>query len=433
MAENIPMIALSPTMEIGTITKWNIKEGDSVSSGDVICEVETDKATMEYESSEDGVILKILIPEGGKAAVGIPIAIIGEDGEDLTELVTESKVDSPVLEKMEKSETSEIVNGTDNESVVSAPGVESSTGPIKASPLARKIALDEGIDINTIHGSGPEGRVIKRDIESVLKQGKFGATTTTADVKKGFSPKPVEAKKEIAPQQIVPAKDKITPVQHKRSIIAKRLAESKFSAPHYYMKASVKMDSIVNARQVFNQTNPVKISMNAIIMKIVAEALKKNSMVNASWQNDTIIQYGRVDIGLAVAQEDGLITPVVRNIEEKSILKINEELKDLIEKAKNNRLKPEEYTEATFTISNMGSYGVEEFTAIINPPGSAILAVGSIQKQPVVDENGRIIVQQIAKFNLSCDHRVIDGAVAAGFMKDLKNLMETPLLLFMEK
>ncbi len=432
MAENIPMIALSPTMEIGTITKWNIKEGDSVSSGDVLCEVETDKATMEYESSEDGVILKILIPEGGKAAVGIPIAIIGEEGEDVTELVTESKVDSPVLAKMEKSETSETVNGTDNESVVSALGVESNTGPVKASPLARKIALDEGIDIRTIHGTGPGGRVIKRDIESVIKQGKFGATTT-ADVKKEFSPKPVETKKEIAPQQIVPAKDKITPVLHKRSIIAKRLAESKFSAPHYYMRASVKMDSIVKARQVFNQTNPVKISMNAIIMKIVAEALKKNSMVNASWQNDTIIQYGRVDIGLAVAQEDGLITPVVRNIEEKSILKINEELKDLIEKAKNNRLQPEEYTEATFTISNMGSYGVEEFTAIINPPGSAILAVGSIQKQPVVDENERIIVQQMAKFNLSCDHRVIDGVVAAGFMKDLKNLMETPLLLFMEK
>lgn len=431
MAENIPMIALSPTMEIGTITKWHIKEGDTVSSGDILCEVETDKATMEYESSNEGVILKILISEGGKASVGMPIAIIGEEGEDIKDLIAESKVESPVFEEMKKTEASGGVNGFDNEGIVSTSEVERRKGSIKVSPLARKIALDEGVDISAIRGSGPGGRVIKRDVESVIKQGKFGETMI-ADVKRGISPKPVEVTKEIKPRQIIQGKDKITPVLRKRSIIAKRLSESKFSAPHYYMKVSVNMDSIVNARQVFNQTNPVKISMNAIILKIVAEALKKNPMVNASWQNDTIIQYGRFDIGLAVAQEDGLITPVVRNIDGKSILEIDEELKDLIEKARSNRLKPEEYTDATFTISNMGSYGVEEFTAIINPPGSAILAVGSIQKQPIVDENGRIIVQQIAKFNLSCDHRVIDGVVAAGFMKDLKSLMETPMLLFIE-
>ena len=432
MAENIPMIALSPTMETGTITKWNINEGDTVSSGDILCEVETDKATMEYESNDEGVILKILIPEGGKASVGIPIAIIGEEGEDINDLVTESKAASQDLTGMKKAEVTGGINSTEKDDIVSTSEIVNRKGSIKASPLARKMAQDNSIDIRTIIGSGPGGRVIKRDVESAIKQGKSGKTMI-AGAKRGLTPKPVKSAKETKPRQIIPAKDKITPVLHKRSIIAKRLSESKFSAPHYYMRASINMDSIVNARKVLNQTNPAKISMNAIILKIVAEALKKNPMVNASWQNDTIIQYGRIDIGLAVAQEDGLITPVVRNINDKSILKIEEELKNLIEKARNNKLQPEEYTDATFTISNMGSYGVEEFTAIINPPGSAILAVGAIQKQPVVDENGRIIIQEIAKYNLSCDHRVIDGVVAADFMKDLKSLMETPLLLFIEK
>ena len=322
MAENIPMIALSPTMETGTITKWDINEGDTVSSGDILCEVETDKATMEYESNDEGVILKILIPEGGKASVGMPIAIIGEEGEDINDLVRKSNVELTSFSEIKKSEASGKVNSSHEENTISTSEVVNRKGSIKASPLARKMAQDADIDIRTINGSGPGGRVIKRDVESAIKQGKSGETMI-AGAKRGLTPKPVKSAKETKPRQIIPAKDKITPVLHKRSIIAKRLSESKFSAPHYYMRASINMDSIVNARKVLNQTNPVKISLNAIILKIVAEALKKNPMVNASWQNDTIIQYGRIDIGLAVAQEDGLITPVVRNIDDKSILKID--------------------------------------------------------------------------------------------------------------
>ncbi|MGR3220869.1 MAG: dihydrolipoamide acetyltransferase family protein, partial [Candidatus Anammoxibacter sp.] len=377
MAEMIPMIALSPTMETGTIMSWHVKDGDSVSTDDILCEVETDKATMDYESTNEGVILKILIPEGGKVSIGTPIAIIGEEGEDIKDLLKETNFESTAFEKEKGQKDSEKTEG-----YVKAPKVPAATGVtgmIKASPLARKIAQDQGVDIRTLIGSGPGGRIIKRDVETVIAQGKLPETQPTE--------KPVKT----APGHIIPGEDQIVPVSQKRSIIAKRLAESKFSAPHYYVKISVNMESIVKTRQHFNQTHKVKISMNAFLVKFVAETLKKHPMVNASWQNESIIKFGRVDIALAVAQEDGLITPVVRNAVNKSILEIDGELKILIEKARNNRLQPEEYKNATFTVSNLGSYGIEEFTAIINPPGAAILAVGSIQKLPIVDETGQII------------------------------------------
>lgn len=420
MAEKIPMIALSPTMETGTIAKWLVKEGDIVSTDDILCEVETDKATMEYESINEGIILKILIPEGGKASIGMPIAIIGEKGEDIKDLLVETNVETPTSDDGKGLKASKGANGSAKKPIVSRLAISGGKESIKASPLARKIALDHGIDIRTMQGSGPGGRIIKRDIEAVIDHGEPLETL----------PSEIPGKPEL--RRIIPGEDQIVPVSQKRSIIAKRLSVSKFTAPHYYLKISVNMEQIVKTRQNFNQTHNVKVSMNAILLKFVAEALKKHPMVNASWQGESIVRFGRIDIGLAVAQEDGLITPVVRNAGNKSILGIDRELKVLIEKARSNQLQPEEYKDATFTISNLGSYGIEEFSAIINPPGAAILAVGTIQKLPVVGENEQIIIQQIAKLSLSCDHRVIDGVVSASFMKDLKNLMEMPLLLFIE-
>ncbi len=407
------MLALSPTMETGTIAKWNKNEGDSVGSGDVLCEVETDKAVMDYESILEGVLLKIVLPQGGEARVGDTIAIIGEEGEDITDLLTEVTTEEVPPEK------EVVATGKPGEAVAAKPAAEVSPAPptvpagekIKASPLARKMAQDAGLDLRTISGSGPGGRIIKRDIEKALEE---GAKPVTMEVP--------------APSPVIPTlADETIKVSQKRKIIAQRLSESKYSAPHYYLKVTVRMDEILQARKALNARLTNKISMNAFLIKFAAEAIKKYPIVNATWNGDTITKHGSIDIGLAVAQPDGLMTPVVRNCANKGIIAIDDELKGLIQKAQNNRLQPEEYTGATFTITNLGSFGIQEFTAIINPPGSAILAVGEIRKEPVVEENDQILIQSDMKLTMSCDHRVIDGAVGAAFLKELKDMLENPI------
>ena len=431
MAEKVVMTALSPTMEEGTIVAWRKKEGDTVSSGEVLCEVETDKATMDYEATQEGVLLKIVRGDGSSSSVGQTIAILGEKGEDVSAMVKEAQSeesssggDKSVADKPDagEAETSDAETGaTSGSSAKGAadPGGDSAggestgkepsdAGTVKSSPLARKIAADRGIDIGQVSGSGPGGRVVKADVES-------------------FSPRAASPAKSSAPRASAAGEDQKIPVSGKRAVIARRLAESKFSAPHYYLKSSVTMDGAMAARAQLNKELPEKAGFNAFLMKFVAEALKRHPGVNAGWQGDHLMQYGSIDIGLAVDVGNGLITPIVRNCGNKGVVAIDDELKVLIKKAGDGKLSPDEYTGATFTISNLGSFGIEEFTAIINPPGAAILAVGSIAKSVVVNEQDEIDVAQVMKMTLSCDHRVIDGAAGGRFLFELKQIIENPV------
>lgn len=446
MAEKIPMTALSPTMEEGTIVSWSVKEGDTVSSGDVLCEVETDKTSVEYESAVDGTILKIVVEAGGSAAVGRTIAIMGEAGEDIADLVASAQQEGsdgssaavPSGEKTSAEEQSErskehqssgksaekkeSSGSAQSDAPALAPGVAKKPGEspgeapkvggsrIKASPLAVKLAAERNINLSLVTGTGTGGRIVKEDIENFRGvPGGAGSVSTSGAAGAG-----------------VLMADETIPVAGKRAVIARRLSESKFSAPHYYLKTSVEMAAVVAARKMLNEGRQTKVSLNAFFIKFAAEALKRHREVNASWQGDSIVQFGSIDIGLAVDVGTGLITPVVRNCGNRGVEEIDEDLVQLIEKARAGSLKPEEYTGATFTISNLGSFGVEEFTAIINPPGSAILALGATKATPVVRTNGSIEVAQIMKMTLSCDHRVIDGAAGGRFLYELQQLMENP-------
>ena len=410
MAEQVLMLALSPTMEEGTIVKWHKKEGDPVAQSDIICEVETDKATMEYEAVDEGTLLKILVRDGGQARVGEPIAVVGEPGEDISGMLKEAE-QKPEPDASESAAPESAVPQV--KAAPSAPQVPA--GELKASPLARKMATGHGIDIRVLRGSGPAGRIVKRDIENALRRAASYGPAAAVGVQ----------------GPAASGKDERIRVSGKRKIIAQRLAESKFSAPHYYLRIDVDAGAMMAARQRLNARLPKdpagKVSPNAFLIKFVAETLKKYPVVNSSWQDDAILRFGRIDIALAVAQDDGLITPVVRDCGSKGIVQIDRDLKNLIDKAHNNKLTPDEYNGATFTISSLGTSGILEFTAIINPPGSAILAVGRIHKAPVVGDDGAIGVRSQMMLTLSCDHRVIDGAVGAAFLSDLKAFIEYPI------
>lgn len=411
MAEKLLMLALSPTMERGTIVRWLKREGDAVADGEVVCEVETDKATMEYESTAGGALLKILVPQGGEARVGDAIAVVGRPGEAIESLPAES----PQPAATPAPPAADASAGTPAPASAAAPPVsaplpQTPGGRVKASPLARKLAADSGLDLRAVNGTGPGGRIIKRDVEQALAGG-AAAVRPAATV--------------AAP----PAVGQTVPVTQKRRVIARRLAESKFGAPHYYLKLSVDMALILEAREALRHPDGTKLSLNTFLMRFAAEALRRHPMVNATWGQDAITLHPRADIGLAVAQPDGLITPVVRDCGAKGLLAIDQELQELVGRARAGRLAPEEYTGATFSISNLGAFGIEEFTAIINPPGSAILAVGEIRRQPVAGPGDALVVRPLMKLTLSCDHRVVDGAVGAAFLKELKELMENPIRL----
>ncbi len=436
MAKLIEMTQLSPTMTEGTIVKWIKKEGDSVSPGDVLAEVETDKAVMEMEAYESGVLLKIVQGEGSKLKVGQGLAIIGKPGEDVSSLVEQAKNSVPVVKeppaptptpvpKTITPPTQTVVPPTaqakeslptqlPNETPKATPS-ERGALRVLASPLAKSIAIETGVDLHSIIGTGPEGRITKKDVLDSLSSKQSGD------------------KKNVYYQTV--AKDEIIPLGGMRKTIAKRLKDSKLNLPHFYLNADINAKKLESFRAELNdfkdknlpESTP-KVSINDIIIKAVAMTLRLHPKVNASWLEDSIVQYGRIDVGVAVSLDGGLLTPVVRNTDQKSIFQISAEVKELAKKARDRKLKPEEFSNGTFTISNLGMYGISRFTAIINEPESAILAVGAIEEKPVV-ENGTVVAGKVLSLMMSCDHRVIDGAIGAEFLKTLRAFLENPSLL----
>lgn len=408
------MPKLSDTMEEGVIATWNVGEGDSVESGDVIAEVETDKATMEVEVFDAGTVLKILAEEGDAVPLGGLIAVIGEEGEDITDILEEAKSAGRASNETSGKEKSEesADSGDDEEEdfdpvfgdLEKKENVQSDDGRIKASPLARNMAEEQGINLSNIEGSGPHGRIIKRDIES-------------------YEPSKAPA---AAPAVTVSREDKEHRVSQMRKTIARRLSESKFSSPHFYETIDIDMSAVWNARKQLNEISESKISFNDIVVKACATALRKHPQVNSSWHGDKIIEHGDVNVAVAVGIDEGLLTPVIDNTDQKGLQQIAAESKVLIEKAQNRDLQPEEMEGSTFTVSNLGMFGIEEFTAIINPPNACILAVGAIREVPVV-EDGEVVPGKRMKVTLSSDHRIVDGVVAAKFLNTLKSMLENPL------
>lgn len=411
MAEVVRMPKMSDTMTEGVLAKWHKKVGDKVKSGDLVAEVETDKATMDFESFQEGTLLYIGVEEGKAVPVDGIIAVLGNEGEDYASLLTGAPAASATAPAAEATS----VAATPAAPVAAAPAPVSNTSSdsrVKASPLAKKIAEDKGIDLSQVKGSAENGRIIKKDVE---------------DFKAGAAPAAKSASVNI-PTFIGQEKYTEVPVSQMRKVIAKRLAESKFSAPHFYLKMTVDMSAAMDARVKMNEVAQVKISFNDIVLKAVAVALKQHPNVNSSWLGDRIRYNEHVNIGVAVAVEDGLLVPVVRFADGKSLSHISAEVKDFAQKAKDKKLQPSDWEGSTFTISNLGMFGIDEFTAIINPPDACILAVGGIQSVPVV-KNGQVVPGNIMKLTLSCDHRVVDGATGAAFLQTVKSLLEEPVRL----
>lgn len=406
------MPKLSDTMEEGVIASWNVEEGDTVESGDVIAEVETDKATMEVEVFDAGTILKILVDEGDAVPLGGLIAVIGEDGEDISDILEEAESESGSKESSDE-EKQEVAKEADEEEESFDPvfgdldekgNGQPDDGRIKASPLARNMAEEQGINLANVEGSGPNGRIIKRDIES-------------------YEPSKAPA---AAPAATVSREDKEHRVSQMRKTIARRLSESKFSSPHYYETIDIDMSAVWDARKQLNEISDTKISFNDIVVKACATALRQHPDINSSWQGDKIIEHGDVNVAVAVGIDEGLVTPVIDNTDQKGLQQIAVESKELIEKAQNRDLQPEQMEGSTFTVSNLGMFGIEEFTAIINPPNACILAVGAIREEPVV-EDGEVVPGKRMKVTLSSDHRIVDGVSAAKFLDTLKRMLENPL------
>jgi pyruvate dehydrogenase E2 component (dihydrolipoamide acetyltransferase) len=457
MAQKIEMPKLSDTMEEGVIAKWNVKEGDSVSSGDVIAEVDTDKATMEVEVFDDGVILKILAKEGDAVPLGGVMAIVGEKGEDISGLLNgddSGNKESKSYEKEEKEEKEEKGNSDDSseseenekEKEKSDEGSESEDkekdddsednsfdpilgdvngsngnkktakseksdsssedGRIKVSPLAKKMAEEKGIDLEGVKGSGPDGRIVKKDIEGYKPAEKTAKSTPVA----AFDSEESEDIK----------------ISQMRKAIARRLSESKFTNPHFYETIDINMEQAMSARSKLNEVSDVKISFNDIIVKACAVALRRHPAVNSSWMDDVIRKHGDVNVAVAVAIDDGLMTPVIRHTDKKNLRQISAETRELAGLARDRKLQPDQMEESTFTISNLGMFGIEEFTAIINPPNACILAVGAIRNVPIV-KDGAVVPGHMMKVTLSSDHRIVDGAKAAEFLTTLRQLLENPL------
>ncbi|MCB0431267.1 MAG: pyruvate dehydrogenase complex dihydrolipoamide acetyltransferase [Flavobacteriales bacterium] len=422
MAEIVRMPKLSDTMTEGVVAEWHKKVGDVVKSGDLLAEIETDKATMEFESFQDGVLLHIGVEKGKAAPVDSVLAILGEKGENIDAILEEEKKNAqkaaeaapPAEEKpAPKSEPAPAKPATPAPASTPAPAAKPATttvvsmpaasnGKIKVSPLARTMAKEKGINLALVKGSGDYGRIIKRDIENFTPGGAMAFTGR-------------ESYREEAVSQM-------------RKTIARRLAESKFSAPHFYLTMEIDMDAVMQARKSVNEISPVKISFNDFVIKAVSAALKKHPKVNSSWQGDTIRYNDHVHIGVAVAVDEGLLVPVVRFADGKTLSQISTEVKEYAEKARNKKLQPEDWEGNTFTISNLGMYGIEEFTAIINPPDACILAIGGIKSVPVV-KNGQVVPGNTMKVTLSCDHRVVDGVTGSEFLLTVKNLLENPVVL----
>ena len=419
MSVNILMPALSPTMEEGTLSKWLVKEGDIVTSGDLIAEIETDKATMEVESIDDGTIGKILVREGQEAVkVNEPIAILLLDGENLSDIKRLKKV--PAIESVQETEyieSKEKLNFSSNKTSkidldtnINIENFKKNETRIFVSPLAKRIAKQRDIDLSLINGSGPNGRILKTDIENFnnnknLLKNKITTNNSNSELIKNSS---------------------------MRKTIAERLVQSKNEAPHFYLSLDCNIDQLLKIRSMINlkSNDKYKISVNDMIIKAASSSLIKVPKANASWENENTRYFNNTDISVAVAIDGGLITPIIKDVQSKGLLEISEDMKLLANKAKDGKLLPEEYVGGSFSISNLGMYGIKEFSAVINPPQGAILAVGSGEKRPIV-LNDQLTIATIMTVTLSCDHRVVDGAVGAQFLSVFKDFIENPSLMLL--
>ncbi len=411
MAEIVKMPKLSDTMTEGVVAEWHKKVGDEVESGDLLAEIETDKATMEFESFQDGFLLYIGVEKGATAPVDSVLCILGEKGEDYKELLKAEEASAPAVEEKPAAPAADPAPVAPTPAPAApvapkaaAPAPPSGNDRVVASPLAKKLAEKLGLQLSRIPGSGEGGRVVKRDVENFKMAGATGMPVMTQDK---FT--------EVGVSQM-------------RKVIASRLAESKFTAPHFYLNLSIDMTNAIQARKAINDQGLYKVSFNDMVVKAAAMALRKHPAVNSSWLEDRIRYNEHVHIGVAVAVEDGLLVPVVRFADGKSFAGIGDEVRDFAAKAKSKKLQPEDWEGNTFTISNLGMFGIENFTAIINPPDACILAIGGINEVPVV-KDGAIVPGHVMKVCLSCDHRVVDGATGAAFLQDFKNLLENPVLM----
>jgi pyruvate dehydrogenase E2 component (dihydrolipoamide acetyltransferase) len=423
----IRMPALSDTMTEGVINKWNFKVGDTVKSDDSLADVETDKATMEVVGYESGTLLYIGPKEGEAAKVNGIIAIVGKAGTDITPLLDDdgAQDSAPPEQSSPEEDSAATTSSTTGDSAS-----HSDDSRVKASPLARKIAKDKGINLNDVKGSAEGGRIIKKDVEEYVPSKKAPAEVGTKETAPAPS-QPVAAAPKAAvvlPTFIGEEKFSEKPVSQMRKAISRRLSESLFTAPHFYVTMSIDMDESIKARTRINEVAPVKISFNDFVLKACAVALKQHPAINSSFLGDKIRFNEHVHIGVAVAVDEGLLVPVIRFADGKSLSHISTEVKEFAQKAKGKKLQPPEMEGSTFTISNLGMFGVEEFTAIINTPNACILAVSGIQQVPVV-KNGAVVPGNVMKVTLSCDHRVVDGATGAAFLQTLKSLLEEPVRL----
>jgi pyruvate dehydrogenase E2 component (dihydrolipoamide acetyltransferase) len=422
MAEIIRMPRLSDTMTEGVIVVWRKKVGDAIEIGDILADVETDKATMEIEAYNDGVLLHVGVEEGQTVAIDTLIAVLGEKDDDIKAILekADNAANTDVTEEL-TTVSEEVKEEVVAETIAPAAVItdHSNTVRLKASPLAKKMAADSGIDISHVQGSGDEGRIVKRDVEAAIKNG------VSAPAISSNSPTPANI---TLPSVVGEEKYTDVPVSQMRKTIAKRLSESKFTAPHFYLKVTVDMDKAMEARKQMNEVAQVKLSFNDLVVKASAVALKQHPTINSAWMGDKIRTNEHVNIGVAVAVPDGLLVPVIRYADTKSLSHISVETKEFAVKAKNKELQPKDWEGSTFTISNLGMFGIDEFTAIINTPDACILAVGGINQVPVV-KNGDIVPGNTMKLTLSCDHRLVDGASGAAFLNTLKGLLEEPVRL----
>jgi pyruvate dehydrogenase E2 component (dihydrolipoamide acetyltransferase) len=419
MAEVVYMPKLSDTMTEGVVAAWTKKVGDAVQSGEVLAEIETDKATMEFESFYDGVLLHIGVETGKAAPVNSVLAIIGQAGEDITAVLANAAAGAPGASTTAEAPAPDptpapVAESTPNPAPVAAPVATSASAPVAsnsdrvfASPLAKKLAAERGIDIQAVGGTGENGRIVKRDVDHYVP----------------YTPAANAPAYTAAPAGTVSFTDE--PISQMRKTIARRLAESKFTAPHFYLTLDIDMDAAIATRKGLNSIDGVKVSFNDMVIKAVAMALRKHPAVNSAWMGDFIRRNEHVNIGVAVAVEDGLLVPVVRFADGKGLTQISAEVRDYAQKAKDKKLQPSDWEGNTFTISNLGMFGIESFTAIVNPPDACILAIGGIKEVPVV-KNGQVVPGNVMKVTLSCDHRVVDGASGAAFLQTFKTYMEQP-------
>ena len=409
MAEVIKMPRLSDTMTDGVVAKWHKKIGDKIQEGDLLADIETDKATMEFESFQEGVLLYIGVQENETAEVDAILAILGDKDEDISKFLNKEsqshnineKIDTNKIEIQEHKQAEKFI---ENKKLSIDKNTEDKF--IRISPLARRIAKEKNLDIHSIRGSGDLGRIIKRDVDSSSDQ----AIELNHQIRSSLSAKEV-------------------PVSQMRKTIADRLSQSKFTAPHFYLNMEVEMDSLIENRKIINKKNNVKISFNDILVKAVAMAIRKHPDINSSWLGTHIKFHQDINIGVAVAVDNGLVVPVIRNADSKSFSEISSETTMFASKAKDNKLQPADWESNTFTISNLGMFGIDDFTAIINPNDACILAVGAIKERAIVKE-GVVVPGNIMRLTLSCDHRVVDGVVGSKFLSTLKDMLESPLMMF---